>query len=412
MDKGFAVIAIAGRREEHGDVEILDQQLYLSNHADREMNMRQFADFAAEACLRAMSTIDSSSTISCSGIQKEKGSDNTTTVEMMDDNLYLDRSSHIRSDDAIMQDLYQRKDALHVIMRGTDEVLFASSTDLELPTLQNLLEGKPRNILKNEHQVQLEKRTFIGRLGTTQTPVFASVLPSNMDVANKEDCYFENTRSHAPLLNPVHNELALTATAYANWQKTHQFCCTCGAPFSFIQGGTCAKCMGSERSHIHFPRQDPSIIVLVTNPTRTHAVLARSPRHPPYLYTCLAGFVEAGETFERAVTREVHEEVGIHVDAETIRYIASQPWPFPRSTMIGMHANTLEDMAPITIDPHEIVDALWFEKEVVYQATRQADEIGPVLDRQLVDELEWDGKLLVPPQGVLARKLVDHWLEE
>ena len=83
--------------------------------------------------------------------------------------------------------------------------------------------------------------------------------------------------------------------------------------------------------------------------------------------------------------------------------------------MIGMHAKTIHDLAPIRIDPHEIVDAKWFDKETVYQAARDTDALGAVLDRQVVEERrakgEWKGDLLVPSKGVLARTLVDHWLE-
>jgi len=113
--------------------------------------------------------------------------------------------------------------------------------------------------------------------------------------------------------------------------------------------------------------------------------------------------------------REVYEEVGVNVDKDSISYIASQPWPFPRSTMIGMHARSSLDLAPISIDPIEIVDAQWFEKETVYQAAKHSDEIGAVLDPKVVEankEKGWDGKLLVPSKGVLARKLVDNWLED
>lgn len=164
----------------------------------------------------------------------------------------------------------------------------------------------------------------------------------------------------------------------------------------------------------HF-RQDPSIIVLVTNPESTHALLARSPRHPSYLYTAIAGFVEAGETFESATCREVHEEVGVDIDRNSIKYIASQPWPFPRSCMIGMRASTIDGLSSIRIDPNEIADAKWFEKEAVYQAARDSDSMGAVLERSVVEDKqksgEWNGKLLVPSKGVLARTLVDSWLE-
>ena len=101
--------------------------------------------------------------------------------------------------------------------------------------------------------------------------------------------------------------LALTATAYVQWQQSHLYCSVSGSPLNYIDGGTCAKSTLTKLPHLHWPRQDPSKIVLVNNPSRTHAFLARSPRHPPYLYTRLAGFVEAGETFESAVLREVNE---------------------------------------------------------------------------------------------------------
>lgn len=155
--------------------------------------------------------------------------------------------------------------------------------------------------------------------------------------------------------------------------------------------------------------------MLVTNPESTHALLARSPRHPPYLYTAIAGFVEAGETFESATCREVHEEVGVTIDRNSIQYIASQPWPFPRSCMIGMRANTPDGLSSIHIDPNEIVDAKWYEKEEVFIAARDSDSMGAVLERSIVDEKqmrgEWNGNLLVPSRGVLARTLVDNWLD-
>ena len=355
MNKGFAVLTIAGRKQD-GIIGILAQRLCLSTNADRQSNMRLFADTSAILCLEAMSIADQSETKKPIQQQQHQQSKTDTSEE-----LFLDRSSHIRDDKAIIKDLYNRLDSLHVILRGTNEVMFATTTDLALPTLKDITEDESLIALFNTgggdattQENILKKRTFIGRIGEHQTPVFATFLPNDATYdGSYQSCYFANTRSRAPLLNSLHNELALTSTAYVNWQNTHQFCCTCGAPLEFIHGGTCAKCMGSDKTHFHWPRQDPSIICLVTNHSKTHALLARSPRHKPYLYTCLAGFVEAGETFESAVMREVYEEVGVNVDKDSISYIASQPWPFPRSTMIGMHArSSLEvDMAPICIDP-------------------------------------------------------------
>ena len=424
MDCGFAVIAVAGRKKSKDeDVVILAQKVCYSPHAERELNMRLFADSAADLCLEAIYIADPSLVAEVQ-LSQEKSAKNTNKQNgEMEVVFFLDRSSHIRDNAAIMQDMFQRMDAKHVILRGTGEVLFAKSTELALPTLQDMLEDEALvSLLETDDSSKedvLEKRTFLGRLGAQQTPVFSIVLPKNTVYDNKsyQNCYFANTRARAPLLDTIHNELALTATAYANWKDTHHFCSMSGSPLEYIHGGTCAMSTGSssERTHLHWPRQDPSIIVLVNNPSRTHALLARSPRHPPYLYTALAGFVEAGETFESAVVREVHEEVGVHIDRETISYIASQPWPFPRSTMIGMHARTHEDFAPIQIDPNEIVDAKWYDKETVYQASRHTDEIGAVLEQQVVNDKkakgEWNGQLLIPSKGVLARKLIDHWLD-
>ena len=105
----------------------------------------------------------------------------------------------------------------------------------------------------------------------------------------------------------------------------------------------------------------------------------------------------------------------MNVDRETIGYVASQPWPFPRSCMIGMSARTHDGLSPINIDVNEIVDAQWYDKETVYQAARDSDEMGAVLERHVVEERqakgEWSGKLLVPSKGVLARTLIDDWLE-
>ena len=300
------------------------------------------------------------------------------------------------------------------MLRGEDQVLFASKDQLFLPTYADLNEDCAP--LLNGIQDAMLKRIFVGRLGSSQTPIFALALPKDTGVQSHE-AHFANTRSHGAFLTPLHNELAMTATALVNWQKTNKYCPVTGTPLEFIHGGTCARSTNTEgRPVLHWPRQDPSIIVLVENQAATHALLARSPRHPSYLYTCIAGFVEAGETFESAVLRETNEEVGVTVDHDSVQYIYSQPWPFPRSCMIGMHARARDDGLPsINIDPDELVDAKWFDREVIYQATVETDRLGAVMDPKVVEDQKakglWDGKLLVPAKGVLARTLIDKWLQ-
>lgn len=356
MKAGFAVLAVAGRREGSDEIEILAQRVVYSDSADRTDNMRLFADSAAELCIEVLNAGPEESTemndISTEYSQTHIEWDATET-------LLFDRSSGIRNNSEIMMDFYQRPDAMHVVVRGATEVLFASPKELALAPY--------KDIHGTYATTCFDRRTFLGRLGPEQTPLFALFLPE--DAASPDErSYFANTRSRAPMLTPLHNELALTATAYINWQKTHQYCNVCGSPLELIHGGTCSKCTNKNgETHVHWPRQDPSIIVLVTNPSSTHALLARSPRHPPYLYTALAGFVEAGENMECAIAREVYEESGVAVDGNSVEYVGSQSWPFPRSCMIGFHAKTHSrrndnGLATINIDPDELVDAKWFEK--------------------------------------------------
>ena len=122
------------------------------------------------------------------------------------------------------------------------------------------------------------------------------------------------------------------AKAVLGWHARHRFCPNCSAPTKLTQGGwrrDCPACMAE-----HFPRTDPVVIMLAIDGDR--CVLGRSPRFPATMWSCLAGFVEPGESIEEAVRREVREEVGLECGG--VKYFASQPWPFPSSLMIGCHA--------------------------------------------------------------------------
>jgi NAD+ diphosphatase len=155
-------------------------------------------------------------------------------------------------------------------------------------------------------------------------------------------------------------ELAATARALLNWHRTHRFCARCGARSDVTQAGwqrDCGSCGAS-----HFPRTDPVVIMLITRGNRV--LMGRSPGWPEGMYSLLAGFVEPGETLEAATRREVWEEAGVMVG--DVRYLASQPWAFPNSLMVGCAGEALGDQ--ITIDPHEIEDARWFSREEVMLA--------------------------------------------
>lgn len=156
-------------------------------------------------------------------------------------------------------------------------------------------------------------------------------------------------------LIPREAELAATAKAILHWHRSHGFCAACGAASEMIQGGWQRRCPACGAQH--FPRTDPVVIMLVTR--GNSVLLGRNAAWPEGMFSLLAGFVEPGETLEAAVRREVLEETGVHCGA--VSYLASQPWPFPASLMIG--ARTEATSHEITIDPLELEQARWVTRE-------------------------------------------------
>src|ERR1700689_1422348 len=142
------------------------------------------------------------------------------------------------------------------------------------------------------------------------------------------------------------------AKALLGWHTRHRFCPNCGAPTRSVDGGWRRDCPSCKTQH--FPRTDPVAIMLPILGER--CVLGRSPRFAPTMWSCLAGFIEPGETIEEAVRREVLEEVGIVCRPRN--YFPPQPWPLPMSLMIGCHAEALSEN--IVIDRSELEDARWF----------------------------------------------------
>ena len=168
--------------------------------------------------------------------------------------------------------------------------------------------------------------------------------------------------------------LAGRAVQLVEWERTHRFCGRCGTATLPAEGERAKRC--PECGLLAFPRLAPAVITLVERDGK--ALLARGRTFGVPMYSCIAGFVEPGETLEEAVRREVREEVGIALGR--LRYFASQPWPFPNSLMVGFLAEW--ESGEIVIDPDEIVQAGWF---------------GP-------DELP-----RIPPKLSIARSLIDDW---
>lgn len=174
------------------------------------------------------------------------------------------------------------------------------------------------------------------------------------------------------LVPPEDLSALATAKALLFWHSRHRFCSNCGAPTKVAQAGwrrDCPACNGQ-----HFPRTDPCVIMLATR--GDECLLARQTRFPPGMWSCLAGFVEPGESFEEAVRRETLEEAGIPTGR--VNYFASQPWPFPASIMIGCYAEALSDK--LKIDEVELEAARWVtrgECETLLSGTHPARMFAP-----------------------------------
>ena len=216
--------------------------------------------------------------------------------------------------------------------------------------------------------------TFAVDISVAEDP--AALLPT-------AEARFEDLRMIGPGLAPAQASILAHARGLMHWRNRHTFCGNCGVrcePRSAGHAMACPSCKAQ-----HFPRTDPAVIMLVHRNDRV--LLGHSQRFPKVtMYSTLAGFVEPGESLEEAVAREVLEESAIRVGA--VSYHSSQPWPFPASIMLGFYAEGLTD--EITIDPSELRDARWFNR----------------------DELRDPGAhgFTLPRRDSIARRLIEDWM--
>lgn len=195
-------------------------------------------------------------------------------------------------------------------------------------------------------------------------------------------------RSIGALLSAKEAGLLATAVGLLYWHTHSRFCANCGSPTLSARAGWQRDCTGCGREE--YPRTDPAVIVLVHD-GGDHVLLARQPRWPHGRYSVLAGFVEVGESMEAAVLREVCEEVGVEVCS--IRYLGNQPWPFPRSLMIGFAAVADRDQ-PLRPADDEIEQARWVHRDQV----RAAIDSGGVANG-----------LGLPGETSIARRMLESW---
>ena len=180
-------------------------------------------------------------------------------------------------------------------------------------------------------------------------------------------------------------EAALLAYARAliHWHRSHRFCGVCGAANERHDGGFMLQCSAPACSHRSFPRLDPAVIVLTHSENR--CLLGRQPSWPESRFSTIAGFVEPGESLEDAVRREVLEETNVRVGR--CQYIASQPWPFPASLMIGFHATATSE--EIHLNDAELAEARWVSRPAIAA-----------------------GAVVLQPRASIAYRLIEAWFDE
>ncbi|WP_339950637.1 NAD(+) diphosphatase [uncultured Albimonas sp.] len=179
---------------------------------------------------------------------------------------------------------------------------------------------------------------------------------------------------------------ASTAKGVIEWHRSHQFCSRCGARSTMVHAGWRRECPDCGAQH--FPRTDPVVIMLITRGSKV--LVGRQSMWPKGMWSLLAGFMEPGETLEAAVRREVDEEAMIRVGR--VIYVASQPWPFPASLMIGCAGEALDE--DIRIDEHELEAAMWVEKDEMREA------------------LAGNHPVIAPARhGAIARSVLEAWVD-
>lgn len=211
------------------------------------------------------------------------------------------------------------------------------------------------------------------------SPVAVSAVPDGQVVA-------AGLRQVGSLLGDLDAGLMVYAVALEAWHSTHEFCPRCGSRTEVRSGGHVRVCPRDGGQH--FPRVDPAVIMLVHD-EQDRCLLARGPQWPEGRMSVLAGFVEPGESLEHAVAREVAEEVGVSVTGA--RYLGSQPWPFPRSLMMGFFARATS--TELVLDQEEIAEARWFDRA------------------ELLAALE-SGEVRLPSGLSIARRLIETWYGE
>ncbi|MBO9626298.1 MAG: NAD(+) diphosphatase [Microbacterium sp.] len=230
---------------------------------------------------------------------------------------------------------------------------------------------------------------LLGRDREGAAVLLAALPPEEGSIDTAPDETWLGLRDLGGRLDDAETELLIEALALGGWLRDAPFCPACGGGTVLRQAGWSRRCLECGREH--FPRTDPAVIVAVESADGERLLLGANANWGGRMYSCFAGFTEAGESLESTVHRELEEESGVRL--ASLRYVSSQPWPFPRSLMLGFRAVAVDEGAARP-DGEEIIDVRWFTRE----------EIGSAL--------AGDGPVGLPGPASIARALIAGWYEE
>jgi NAD+ diphosphatase len=270
----------------------------------------------------------------------------------------IDRSAHCRMDEAWLAAAWSHPTTRVFVVSG-GQALIEDNSD-----------GNTELVMMPSFDAPFTEahRYFLGvdEDGVRYFALQKDALPGRMDDIARP----AGLREAGVLLSARDAQLLTHAIGLENWQRTHRFCSRCGERTVIAAAGHLRRCpaCGAE----HYPRTDPAVIMLVTD-EKDRALLGRQVHWPEGRFSTLAGFVEPGESLESAVIREVAEEAGVAVGE--VDYVASQPWPFPASLMLGFMARATSP--EIQVDGDEIEEARWFSREEIREAIKSGEVLSP-----------------------------------
>jgi NAD+ diphosphatase len=258
----------------------------------------------------------------------------------------LDRAAHLRSNDEKLM-------ALEVHAQARAYVVYRDSLVVKRES------AGPRALLSLDEALKFGANPGTIFLGLRDgAPIFGmGISPAAVEqLLTRDDAAVSELRGMAMqgAVPPEQLSAIAMAKSLVNWHQRHGYCANCGTRTAMKEGGWKRDCPNCKAEH--FPRTDPVVIMLVTAGERV--LLGRQKHFLPGMYSCLAGFVEAAETIEDAVRREIFEESGVR--CSDVRYYMTQPWPYPSSLMIGCTARALNE--DIVVDRTELEDARWFDR--------------------------------------------------